>query len=845
MRHFSWRIATSILTTLVLVVGAADRAQGQGTGRITGLVTEAETDAGVGNVQIAVEGTGLGTVSGQRGTFSIANVPAGDQTLVFNILGYETHRETVAVEAGGVANADVALVAGYLEMGTITVIGASRRPTRIVEAPAAVSVVSGEELQRGAPHGQLPKLFQGKPGIDVVQSGVQDFNINARGYNSSLNRRVLVLQDGVDRSLGFLQSQEWTSLSMPLEDLGRLDFVRGPGSALYGANAFSGVLNITTPAPGDIIGSKLSASGGQRETGRIDFRHAGQSESGNWGYKGNLGFVSVGNSFSESRTQADAVGECPGPPGDCEFEYGPLPVEVAPVDEDAVNQLYGSARLDHNFNNGSLWSLEGGSTHVENEIFVTGIGRVQINGANRPWFRSQYASERFTAMGWYSGRRSNDRGADGNNQTSLQSGLELREVSDIFHLELQGNVTADDGAFQLVGGISNRWYSVDTEGTLMDDEQDDTITSVFGQAEYQFNPMFSALFALRFDHFTVIDADEVAPKAAIVLSPDANNSIRFTFNRAYQIPNYSELFLNVPVGRPQDLAPLEAGIEAAVAQATGCPDAPTCVPGLPLNYGLTPVLARGNDDLGVEELTGYEVGYKGTMAGGRVFATVDVYFNKIDDFVTDLLPGVNPDDFAPYELPTGFGPGEPLEPLAPIVLEAIETALGPRSAAFTNLADGSPAFVVSYTNAGEVSEQGVELGFTFLLTPNLEVDANYTYFNFDIDDNTSTEGAEIPEDELLPNTPENKGNIGITYSQPDRFHAGVKVHMQDAMDWAAGVFAGSVPGYATADLTGGFNFNENTRVNLVWTNVLDKEHYQLYGGSVLGSRAIGGVTFTF
>jgi outer membrane receptor protein involved in Fe transport len=257
------------------------------------------------------------------------------------------------------------------------------------------------------------------------------------------------------------------------------------------------------------------------------------------------------------------------------------------------------------------------------------------------------------------------------------------------------------------------------------------------------------------------------------------------------------------------------------------------------------VLARGNADLNVEELTGYEVGYKGTLAGGRVFATVDVYFNKIDDFVTDLLPGVNPDDFAPYELPASFGPGGPLEPLAPTVIGAIQSNLGPQAAAFTNLADGSPAFVVSYTNAGEVSEQGVEIGFTFLLTPNLEVDANYTFFDFEIDDNTSTEGAQIPEDELLPNTPENKGNIGITYSQPDRFHAGVKVHMQDAMDWAAGVFAGSVPGYATADLTGGFNFNENTRVNLVWTNVLDKEHYQLYGGSVLGSRAIGGVTFTF
>ena len=84
--------------------------------------------------------------------------------------------------------------------------------------------------------------LQSVPGVDVVQSGVNDFNVNARGFNSSLNRRVLVLQDGRDLAIAFLGSQEWNGMTQPLEDLGKVEMVRGPGSALYGANAFSGVV---------------------------------------------------------------------------------------------------------------------------------------------------------------------------------------------------------------------------------------------------------------------------------------------------------------------------------------------------------------------------------------------------------------------------------------------------------------------------------------------------------------------------------------------------------------------------------------------------------------------------
>ena len=140
----------AILVALVSTLAFGASAAAQDSGRIVGTVTESANGAPVAGAQVVVEGTGIGAVSGQRGTYSLPNVPAGARTIVVTMLGFETVREQVDVAGGSTVTLDVALPAGFVEMGAITVIGASRRPTRIVEAPAAVSVVTPEEVQREA-----------------------------------------------------------------------------------------------------------------------------------------------------------------------------------------------------------------------------------------------------------------------------------------------------------------------------------------------------------------------------------------------------------------------------------------------------------------------------------------------------------------------------------------------------------------------------------------------------------------------------------------------------------------------------------------------------------------------
>src|SRR3989449_11519371 len=102
--------------------------------------------------------------------------------------------------------------------------------------------------------GQVPLALARVPGLDVTQSGVNDFNVNARGFNTNLSRKILVLQDGRDLATALVIQETWGALSEPLEDFGRIEVIRGPGSALYGANAYNGVINITTPAARDVEG---------------------------------------------------------------------------------------------------------------------------------------------------------------------------------------------------------------------------------------------------------------------------------------------------------------------------------------------------------------------------------------------------------------------------------------------------------------------------------------------------------------------------------------------------------------------------------------------------------------
>jgi iron complex outermembrane receptor protein len=877
---FAYPRGLFLAAALILSQAFPGTAAAQESGTVTGTVTRSGEGSALSSVSVTVQGTGQSTITAPDGRYTLRRVPAGPQVIVFRWLGYRPTEAQVDVEAGSTVTVDAELEPVAVALTEIVVQGASRAPERIVEAPAAISVVPPEVLENTSITGQAPMALQAVPGADVVQSGVNDFNVNARGFNSSLNRRVLVLQDGRDLSIAFLGSQEWNGMTQPLEDIGRLEMVRGPGSALYGANAFSGVVNITTPTAREVAGTKVTLAGGELETFRGDFRQAGVFGGDRFGYRVNAGY-NRSDTYSRSRTLRDSTSlrqeyaPATDQPIPLAIELRPLegqtvdPATLAPVgDRTPLQNAYGSARLDYYMNNGAVLSADGGAAQVENEVFVTGIGRVQVLKAMKPYARLALAHDRYNIFGFWNSRTSIDP------QFSLVSGLPLEERSDIFHIEGQQNWNFQADRGRVVYGASYRNTQVNTSGTLMDpinDDRSDDYYSAYGQVEYKLIPQLRIVGAGRVDDGTLFET-QFSPKGALVFSPNEDHSFRFSVNRAFQTPNYSEFFLRVPVSQPNPgPASLEANIQGyyALVQANLPPAALadlTLHTSLPWNFSpLTPALAVGNADLDVEKVLGWELGYKGSLSD-KLYVTADFYINDLENFVTDLLPGVNP-DYPTFSLTDGGlnvpadlaalgqrinqleGTGQISAAQAAALRAPIPLLQGGHAGlvagttiqggnALATLPDGSRAIVLSYTNFGKVTERGVELGVGYQFTPELRGDVSFTGFDFEVK-------TQRPGDELLPNTPSKKANFAVSYAGEQGFDANVSLRLVDGYQWAAGIFEGYVPASEFLNVGAGFRVSNNLRIHGTATNVLDQERFQLYGGSVIRRRVLAGLTANF
>jgi outer membrane receptor protein involved in Fe transport len=874
---WSATLRDAFLTALSLTLCLIPRpVLAQGTGTVTGTVTRAGERSPLASVSVTVQSTGQSAVTGTDGRYTLRRVPEGPQTIVFRWLGYRPIELQTNVEAGSTVIVDAALEPVAIALTEIVVSAASRAPERIVEAPAAISVVEPQVLENTSITGQAPLAIQTVPGVDVVQSGVNDFNVNARGFNSSLNRRMLVLQDGRDLSIAFLGAQEWNGMTQPLEDLGRLEVVRGPGSALYGANAFSGVVNIITPDAREVAGTKLTLAGGELETFRGDLRQAGVFGGDRFGYRVNLGY-NRSDTWSRSRTLNDGsslqqeYADATDQPVGLTRELTPLsgqtkdPVTGAPLgDRSPLKNMYGSGRLDYYLNNGSVLSADGGAAQVENEVFVTGIGRVQVLKAVKPYARAALAADRYNLFAFWNSRTSIDP------QVALSTGAPLEERSDIFHVEGQQNWNFLQDRGRIVYGASYRNTRVNTSGTLMslaDDDRSDDYYSGYGQVEYKLLPQLRVVGAARVDDGSLFET-QFSPKGALVFSPNENHSFRVSVNRAFQTPNYSEFFLRAPAAAPSTgPATIETGIEQyyAAVQANQGSFPPNAFDGLTFHTSLpwnfspqTQALALGNPNLDVEKVTGWELGYKGSLSNTFYF-TVDAYINKLTDFVTDLLPGVNP-AFPTFQLTDGglnvpadlaamdarlasFGlpPNHPLRAPIPLLQAGYAATVAGTTIsgvpALATLPDGSRAVVLSYTNAGRVTERGIELGLGYQLTPELRADVSFTGFDF-------TVKSQAAGDQLLPNTPSKKANLGLSYVG-ERFDANASLRLIDGYQWAAGVFQGYVPSSEFLNVSAGLRLNNNLRIHGTATNVLDEKRFQLYGGSVIGRRVLGGITANF
>lgn len=128
------------------------------------------------------------------------------------------------------------------------VYGAAKHEQKISEAPSAVTVLTEEDI-RAIGAESIPELLRYVPGMDVEIINPSFYTVGARGFTTEANNLLLVLIDGMEVNIELFGEPFWLALPITIQDIKRIEVIRGPGSALYGANAFAGVVNIITKDP--------------------------------------------------------------------------------------------------------------------------------------------------------------------------------------------------------------------------------------------------------------------------------------------------------------------------------------------------------------------------------------------------------------------------------------------------------------------------------------------------------------------------------------------------------------------------------------------------------------------
>jgi len=167
------------------------------------------------------------------------------------------------------------------------VITAAKRAQPIIESPSTINVITAEQIREFGTS-NLVDILRMVPGIGVLSLSASDLNVSARGLNGPASNNMLVLIDGRSVYLDFLGTVLWTSLPIVAEDIRQIEIIRGPGSALYGANAFAGVINIITKSPKELEGTQIKIAGGEYDSYITSVTHANSLS--RLGYKLSLGW---------------------------------------------------------------------------------------------------------------------------------------------------------------------------------------------------------------------------------------------------------------------------------------------------------------------------------------------------------------------------------------------------------------------------------------------------------------------------------------------------------------------------------------------------------------------------
>lgn len=311
-----------------------------------------------------------------------------------------------------------------LELMNIEVVSVSKTARKLSDSAAAVYVITSEQIRRSGAT-TVPELLRTVPGLQVARIDSNKWAISARGFNGRFANKLLVLIDGRSVYTPLFSGVFWDLQDVLIEDIDRVEVVRGPGATLWGANAVNGIINIITKPASQTRGTLVSVTAGATEGTIAGFRHGGAlGASGDWRV--------YGKAFDRGRFETLALQEAH---DGWEMARGGFRFDLRP-DEDSSVQLQGD-----------LYSGETESTY-ELALPTPPFVQVQnstsfVRGANLlgQYQRSVGADSSLTIRAYY-------------DRTDREDGL-FSEIRDTYDLEVQ-HETRLAGSHHLLWGAGYR-----------------------------------------------------------------------------------------------------------------------------------------------------------------------------------------------------------------------------------------------------------------------------------------------------------------------------------------------------------------------------------------------------
>lgn len=663
------------------------------------------------------------------------------------------------------------------------VVSASKTEQQLVNAPATVSVIGGAALET-APSNNYGDLLRSIPGVNVTQISARDINITSRGSTSSLATSQLAVLDGRSIYQDFFGFVMWDFMPANLNEIKQIEIIRGPASAVWGANAVSGVINIITKTPREMQGTTFTMGAGsfgrqfygngERNGGLVygNITHA-QAINDRWAYK-----LSVGS------YQSDAFGRPQGivPGGTAAYP---------PFRNTGTSQPKVDLRLDYDAEDGSRVSLSGGLAGTDG-IMHSGIGPFDIReGTQFGYAKANYSKNAFRLQAFM-----NYLDGDAVNLLAFDSaGLPVGFIFNAKTFDLEaGDTRALAGRHVLTYGGNLRYNRFDL--SLAPGENSRTEGGVYAQDEIFLNDHVRFVAGARLDKFSSIDGMVFSPRVALLLKPAPAQTFRFSFNRAFRAPSMINNNLDTIVTNALPLGAINAGYGAAIYRV--------------------PTAAVGNPDLTEERQDAFEISYTGNFAD-RLTLSAAAYYTR----GTDQIFFTQVSEWGAAPAPPGF-PG-----LGPF----------PGSAIWAQFYAAAPHIrfpkEFTYLNLGQENNRGLELGIDAVLTDTTSLYANYSW--------QDTPDTDFPLSETnLP--PTNRFNAGLSYTAARLFgNVGVnytgEAFWQDVLDAR---FHGRTEAHLTVNATVGVRWGDGRYTgSLKAVNLTDRQYQSHVFGDVMRRQIVG------